>query len=100
MAKLLGDRLWIAPSCSQLHVPVDLAAEEKMDAEINSWLAFAVQNLDEIRVLALALDRGAFCCDVRTGYQSGCAGLTPQFAPREQSGCKKSHCWHNKTYKT
>ncbi|GAB6968867.1 5-methyltetrahydropteroyltriglutamate--homocysteine S-methyltransferase [Komagataeibacter kakiaceti JCM 25156] len=58
VAKLLGDRLWIAPSCSLLHVPVDLAAEEKMDAEISSWLAFAVQKLDEIRVLALALDRG------------------------------------------
>ncbi|KPH86290.1 5-methyltetrahydropteroyltriglutamate--homocysteine methyltransferase [Komagataeibacter intermedius AF2] len=58
VAKLLGDRLWIAPSCSLLHVPVDLAAEEKMEAGIRSWLAFAVQKLEEIRVLGLALDRG------------------------------------------
>ncbi|MFD2270492.1 hypothetical protein ACFS07_03425 [Undibacterium arcticum] len=30
----LGDRLWIAPSCSLLHVPVDLAHETKLDAEL------------------------------------------------------------------
>ena len=27
LAKKLGDRLWLAPSCSLLHVPVDLASE-------------------------------------------------------------------------
>ncbi|MGN6389579.1 MAG: 5-methyltetrahydropteroyltriglutamate--homocysteine S-methyltransferase, partial [Burkholderiaceae bacterium] len=42
----LGDRLWIAPSCSLLHVPVDLAGETGLDPELRSWLAFAVQKLD------------------------------------------------------
>ncbi|WP_175804546.1 5-methyltetrahydropteroyltriglutamate--homocysteine S-methyltransferase [Burkholderia ambifaria] len=58
LAKQLGDRLWIAPSCSLLHVPVDLASEEKLDAEIRSWLAFALQKLDELKVLATALNEG------------------------------------------
>ncbi|MDM0113908.1 5-methyltetrahydropteroyltriglutamate--homocysteine S-methyltransferase [Variovorax sp. J22R133] len=48
--------LWIAPSCSLLHVPFSLAAETKLDPEIKSWLAFAVEKLDELRVLRAALD--------------------------------------------
>jgi 5-methyltetrahydropteroyltriglutamate--homocysteine methyltransferase len=58
LAKTLGERLWIAPSCSLLHVPVDLESERKMDAEIRSWLAFAVQKLRELEVLATALIYG------------------------------------------
>ena len=58
LAQKLGDRLWIAPSCSLLHVPVDLASERKLDPEIASWLAYAVQKLDELRVLAKALNEG------------------------------------------
>ena len=54
----LGDRLWIAPSCSLLHTPVDLNSEQKLDAEIKSWLAFALQKLDELTVLAAALNNG------------------------------------------
>jgi 5-methyltetrahydropteroyltriglutamate--homocysteine methyltransferase len=55
---LLGNRLWIAPSCSLLHVPVDLNSETKLDIEIKSWLAFALQKLDELHVLADALNHG------------------------------------------
>jgi 5-methyltetrahydropteroyltriglutamate--homocysteine methyltransferase len=58
LAKQLGDRLWIAPSCSLLHVPVDLDSEQKLDAEIRSWLAFALQKLDEVKLLADALNNG------------------------------------------
>ena len=47
VAARLGDRLWLAPSCSLLHVPVDLASEDRLDAELKSWLAFARQKLDE-----------------------------------------------------
>ncbi len=56
--RTLGDRLWIAPSCSLLHTPVDLGSEQKLDAEIRSWLAFALQKLDELTVLADALNKG------------------------------------------
>ena len=58
LAQRLGDRLWIAPSCSLLHVPVDLHSEQKMDAEIKSWLAYALQKLDELRTLGRALREG------------------------------------------
>ncbi len=52
----LGDRLWVAPSCSLLHVPVDLAREEKLDGELKNWLAFATQKLDELNTLNQALN--------------------------------------------
>ena len=58
LARALGDRLWLAPSCSLLHVPVDLDSEQKLDSEIQSWLAFAKQKLEELRVLAAALNQG------------------------------------------
>ena len=58
VARQLGDRLWIAPSCSLLHVPVDLNSEQKLDADVKSWLAFALQKLDELKVLAVALRQG------------------------------------------
>ncbi|WP_144823772.1 5-methyltetrahydropteroyltriglutamate--homocysteine S-methyltransferase [Marinobacter piscensis] len=54
----LGDRLWLAPSCSLLHVPVDLERETSLDPEIRNWLAFARQKLDELSILATALDSG------------------------------------------
>ncbi|HSY27427.1 MAG TPA: 5-methyltetrahydropteroyltriglutamate--homocysteine S-methyltransferase, partial [Burkholderiaceae bacterium] len=54
----LRDRLWIAPSCSLLHVPVDLNSEQKLDREIQSWLAFALQKLEELQILATALNNG------------------------------------------
>lgn len=58
IAAKLGERLWVAPSCSLLHVPVDLASEQKLDAEIKSWLAYALQKLDELKVLSVALKQG------------------------------------------
>ena len=54
----LGDRVWLAPSCSLQHVPVDLATETKMDAELRSWLAYAVQKLQELGAVKTALDQG------------------------------------------
>lgn len=54
----LNERLWLAPSCSLLHVPYDLSPESKLDEEIASWLAFAVQKLIELKTLASALDHG------------------------------------------
>ena len=54
----LGERLWIAPSCSLLHVPVDLSSEKKLDVQVKSWLAYALQKLDELQVLAKALKGG------------------------------------------
>jgi len=52
--RLGADRVWIAPSCSLLHAPVDLARERGLDPEVRPWLAFAVQKLGEVRALANA----------------------------------------------
>ena len=54
----LGERLWLAPTCSLLHVPVDLAQEAQIDPELRPWLAFARQKLTELQVLAAALSHG------------------------------------------
>ncbi|MFK8332400.1 5-methyltetrahydropteroyltriglutamate--homocysteine S-methyltransferase [Pseudomonas sp. BJa5] len=51
-----GANLWVAGSCSLLHSPVDLAREDKLDTELKSWLAFAVQKCEEIAVLGKAVD--------------------------------------------
>jgi 5-methyltetrahydropteroyltriglutamate--homocysteine methyltransferase len=56
--RTLQSRLWIAPTCSLLHVPVDLNSEQKLDQDIKSWLAFALQKLDELKTLAQALNGG------------------------------------------
>ena len=56
--KQLGDRLWLAPSCSLLHVPVDLETETGLSEDIRCWLSFATQKLDEISLLGRALDAG------------------------------------------
>jgi 5-methyltetrahydropteroyltriglutamate--homocysteine methyltransferase len=50
-----SDNLWIAPSCSLLHVPVTLASEKRLDSRLTSWLAFATEKLDEVVGIALAL---------------------------------------------
>ncbi len=51
----LGDRLWLAPSCSLLHSPVDLDSEQKLNSEVKSWLAFAKQKCQELALLKQAL---------------------------------------------
>ncbi|WKL16981.1 5-methyltetrahydropteroyltriglutamate--homocysteine S-methyltransferase [Comamonas testosteroni] len=81
LAERLGDRLWIAPSCSLLHVPVDLNSEQKLDADIKSWLAYAHQKLDELRVLGEALRHGRDC--VKAELADNAAALaTRRTSPR------------------
>ena len=51
-----GDEtVWLAPSCSLLHCPIDVDGEKSLNVSLKSWLAFARQKLVEIRVLADAL---------------------------------------------
>ncbi|MBC2665401.1 5-methyltetrahydropteroyltriglutamate--homocysteine S-methyltransferase [Novosphingobium flavum] len=48
----------IAPSCSLLHTPIDLALESELDPQVVEWLSFAVQKLGELHVLALGFNHG------------------------------------------
>ncbi len=57
----LGDRLWIAPSCSLLHTPYDLSVETRLQAnkpELYNWLAFCLQKIRELGVIKTALEQG------------------------------------------
>lgn len=57
----LGDRLWIAPSCSLLHTPYDLSVETQLQAnkpELYRWLAFSLQKIQELRQIKTALEQG------------------------------------------
>jgi 5-methyltetrahydropteroyltriglutamate--homocysteine methyltransferase len=75
IAKLGKDRVQIAPSCSMLHVPIDLALETGLDSEIKSWLAFSVQKLEELTTLgtALAGGRGAVEASLKASDQAAAA---------------------------
>jgi 5-methyltetrahydropteroyltriglutamate--homocysteine methyltransferase len=54
----LGDRLWLAPSCSLLHSPMDLDRETELDGDLKGWLAFAAQKLGEVASLRRGLVQG------------------------------------------
>jgi 5-methyltetrahydropteroyltriglutamate--homocysteine methyltransferase len=56
--RLGSERLLVAPSCSLMHVPIDLEQETRLDAEIRNWLAFATQKLGEVALLTRALNEG------------------------------------------
>ncbi|XKE45952.1 5-methyltetrahydropteroyltriglutamate--homocysteine S-methyltransferase [Halomonas organivorans] len=82
LAARLGERLWLAPSCSLLHVPVDLAAETELDAELMSWLAFARQKLDETVTLARALGDRLGAEDEARLAEAGVALAARRASPR------------------
>jgi len=75
----LKERLWLAPSCSLLHVPVDLDNEQKLDQDIKSWLAYALQKLHEVQVLSAALNQG------RASVQAELAANAAAIAARRTS---------------
>lgn len=104
----LGDRLWIAPSCSLLHSPIDLSEEKALDPEIRDWLAFAVQKLEELNILAVALNQGrdavteslaANAQSIKQRQQSArvhdhqvkqrCKNITPELALRQSAYAKR-----------
>jgi len=53
-----GGELWLAPSCSLLHVPFALADDAALDPELRGWLAGAQEKLAELGTLRRALVDG------------------------------------------
>ena len=51
-------RVFVAPSCSLLHTPVDLELETTMDDEMRSWMAFAKQKVAEVAAITAAVNGG------------------------------------------
>lgn len=48
--------LWIGSSCSLLHSPIDLNVETRLESEVKSWFAFALQKCAELALLTRALN--------------------------------------------
>ncbi|HXA33631.1 MAG TPA: 5-methyltetrahydropteroyltriglutamate--homocysteine S-methyltransferase, partial [Acidimicrobiales bacterium] len=48
----------VSTSCSLLHVPLALSAEESLDPDVAPWLSFAHEKLEELAVLARASGEG------------------------------------------
>ena len=79
-AQALGtERIQIAPSCSLLHVPVDLAAETGLEEDLRGWLAFATQKLAEVAVLSRALAGADVAADLAA---SDAAAAARRASPR------------------
>ncbi|WP_421739322.1 5-methyltetrahydropteroyltriglutamate--homocysteine S-methyltransferase [Caulobacter sp.] len=108
-----GDRVILAPSCSLLHTPVDLSVETRLDPEVSQWLAFAVQKIEELAVLAKALNAGrasirpqleaasAAAAARRTSarihdpaVQARLAAVTPRDARRSSPFCRRIAIQH------
>ncbi|MCC3720847.1 5-methyltetrahydropteroyltriglutamate--homocysteine S-methyltransferase [Rouxiella badensis] len=51
-----GRNVWLGTSCSLLHSPIDLSVETRLDAEVKSWFAFALQKCAELALLTDALN--------------------------------------------
>ncbi|MHA3636510.1 5-methyltetrahydropteroyltriglutamate--homocysteine S-methyltransferase [Yersinia enterocolitica] len=57
LQQLVNSRpLWLGSSCSLLHSPIDLSEETRLDAEVKSWFAFALQKCAELALLTQALN--------------------------------------------
>ncbi|WP_139300333.1 5-methyltetrahydropteroyltriglutamate--homocysteine S-methyltransferase [Nissabacter archeti] len=50
--------LWLGSTCSLLHSPIDLSVETRLDEEVKSWFAFALQKCGELALLTRALNQG------------------------------------------
>jgi len=84
----LGTQLWVAPSCSLLHVPVDLAQETQLPEAVVDGLAFARQKLGELTQLSRALCLGRSVCFQGLGAHRAAlerfrALTAPAAAPRD-----------------
>lgn len=69
--------LWIGSSCSLLHSPIDLSTETRLDDEVKSWFAFALQKCAELSLLSNALNNNnpqsleAWIAPIRARRDSG-----------------------------
>lgn len=88
--KLGADRVFVAGSCSFLHVPYDLALETKeqnLPAGIKRWMAFAAQKIEElaaIKALAGSETKEGFSHQEKTAEQGYAAGIQAYFAENQK----------------
>lgn len=88
-AQLGEGRVFVAPSCSLLHTPVDLDQEDQLDRQIRNWMAFAKQKLDEISTLAKGGSEGRDAIAAELG-ESDKAAKERKTSPRIHNPAVKS----------
>jgi len=95
----LGDRLWIAPSCSLMHVPVSLAHERKLDAGVKPWLAFADEKLQEVALLARGCNEGVAAiadalrdCDIAQASRRDSKRVTNEIVRKRVAAVSEAMC--------
>ena len=57
-AKVSKERIVLTTSCSLLHVPFSKEGESKIDSQILSWISFAKEKLQELKVLEEVFQNG------------------------------------------
>src|SRR3989441_830856 len=77
-----AERVGVAPSCSLLHVPLDLDLERRLDGELKGWLAFAKQKLAEVVALTRAVRDGRAAAPGRGGLDDNAAAIAGRRASR------------------
>jgi len=79
IARFGKDRVLIASSASLLHTPIDLKSEGHLPEDLRRTLSFAVQKLEELAILARAVNEG------REAVQAELAAASAAIAARRQS---------------
>ena len=82
----LGERLWVASSCSLLHSPVDLTLEHELDAQTRSWFAFALQNATSWGCWLTISTVGSWTRSMPTA--------SPSWIGSPTAGCTRRRCSH------
>lgn len=82
-----AERVWLAPSCSLLHVPYSAADEESLPKDVRPWLAFAEEKLGELKALSTlaaqevdspALEENRAIAAARAAHPALCRGEVRQ----------------------
>lgn len=81
---LSPERVWIQPSCSLLHVPVNLKQETQMDGRIKQALAFAEEKLTELVSLRALAEMSAEAAKERAAQSNQALEQLTAFRSREK----------------
>ena len=108
--ELLGDNLWLAPTCSLLHVPYSLKNESDLNSDLKSWLAFAVEKLEELkdikRLLSANLNDSNILIENNHSYESRLAHddlnvepVRERLSKLNESDFKRESCFEKRSKK-
>ncbi len=83
--KVAKKNILVSSSCSLLHTPFTLRYEEKMDAEIKNWLAYAVEKLDEVSLVSKLFFKETLSVEEQKALQSN------EAANKERQNSQRIH---------